>query len=132
MFFPHPKTGDSMSRFPRYLTAGALATSFLGAVLAGGPEPPKNVDPAALERTRESVKMIDDLYKSAVVSITARYVEQQSDTPAATVAKDVFEAVHKKGWHLARLVDATGKPKNKDNLPRTDFEKKAVAEIRGG
>jgi hypothetical protein len=67
--------------------------------------------------------MLDDLYKNAVVAITSHYVEKQADVPAAAVAKDVFEAMHKKGWHNARLVDATGKPKNKDNLPQNDFEK---------
>ena len=76
--------------------------------------------------------MLDDLYKTAVVSITSKYTEQQSDTPAAAVAKEVFEAMHKKGWHTARLVDATGKRKNKANLPRTSFEKKAAAAIKGG
>ena len=40
------------------------------------------VDPVALERTRESIKMLDDLYKNAVVLITKTYVEQQADTPA--------------------------------------------------
>jgi hypothetical protein len=29
-------------------------------------------------------------------------------------------------------VDATGKPKNKENVARTAFEKKAVEEMKGG
>src|SRR5262245_19244530 len=90
------------------------------------------VDPAALGRTRESIKMLDDLYKNAVVSITERYVEDQSHTPAAMVAQDVFEAMTKKGWHAARLIDATGKPKNEENVARTDFVKRAVARIKAG
>ena len=89
-------------------------------------------DPAALKRARDNVKMLDDLYKNAVVSITKKYVEQQSDTPAAVVAKDIFNAMHKKGWHNARLVAATAKPRNKANLPKTDFEKRATAEIKAG
>jgi hypothetical protein len=92
----------------------------------------KAPDPAALERTREQVKMLDDLYKTAVVGITATYVNQQSDTPAAAVAKKVFEAMHKKGYHTARLIDATGKPKSFDNVAESEFEKKAVKEIKGG
>jgi hypothetical protein len=92
----------------------------------------KAPDAAAVARTRESVKMLDDLYKNAVVSITNKYVELQSDTPAAAVAKEVFEAMHKKGWHTARLVDATGKPKNKANLPRTEFEKKGAEAMKAG
>jgi hypothetical protein len=117
----------------------ALISAWLGFASAYGPavrpalagdNPAPNS--AALERARESVKMLDDLYKTAVVSITNRYVEQQSDTPAAAVAKDIFSGMRQKGWHNARLVDATGKPKNKENLPMTDFEKKAAAQIKSG
>jgi hypothetical protein len=93
---------------------------------------PPETDAKALERTREKVKMLDDLYKTAVVSITDKYVDKQSDVPAAAVAKEIFEAMHKKGWHNNRLVDATGKPKNKDNAPQSEFEKKAVAEFKDG
>src|SRR5215218_1463068 len=89
---------------------------------------PTKPDPAAVERAREEVKKLDDLYKTAVVGITKTYVEQQADTPAATVAKALFEAMHQKGHHHARLIDATGKPKNKKNVAETEFEKKAVEE----
>ena len=92
----------------------------------------KAPDPASVERTRETVKMLDDLYKNAVVSVTNRYVDKQSDTPAAEIAKDVFTAMHKKGWHTARLIDATGKPKNKANVAKSDFEKKAVEAMNAG
>lgn len=117
------------------LALGGLILGLLPGRLAWAPvrgEDKKGPDKASLERTRESVKMLDDLYKSAVVSITQTYIEKQSDTPAAAVAKDVFAAMHKKGWHTARLVDATGKPKNKDNLPKTDFEKRAVEQMKAG
>ncbi len=114
-------------RSPRYLILGVLGLL----MLTVGAEK-KAVDKAGLERARQTVKMLDDLYKTAVVSITAKYVEDQAVTPAAAVAKDVFAAMHQKGWHHARLVDATGKPKNKENLPSTAFEKKAVEEIKGG
>jgi Protein of unknown function (DUF3365) len=89
-------------------------------------------DPVAVERARQHVKMLDDLYKTAVVGITATYVDKQDDTPAAAVAKKVFEAMHKKGYHKARLVDASGKPKSKDNEAVTEFEKKAVAAMKDG
>jgi hypothetical protein len=92
----------------------------------------KRPDPAALERAREEVKKLDDLYKTAVVGITQTYVDKQTDTPAATLAKAVFAAMHKKGYHTARLIDATGKPKSKENVAESDFEKKAVKEIQGG
>lgn len=87
---------------------------------------------ASLERTRAQVKMLDDLYKSAVISITSKYVNKQDETPAAAVAKDVFEYMQDKGWHKTRLLDATGRPMRKANVAKTDFEKKAVAAIKAG
>ena len=113
-------------RFAILTALGLLSLSLLQA------DEKKSPDPASVERARESVKMLDDLYKTAVVVITNKYVDKQGDTPAAEVAKDVFAAMHKKGWHHARLVDATGKPKNKDNVAKTDFEKKAVEAMKGG
>lgn len=92
----------------------------------------KGPDADALERTRQQVKMLDDLYKTAVVSITNNYIEGQASTPAASVAKDIFAAMHKKGYHSARLIDATGKPKNKANVAKTEFEKKAVEQMKAG
>lgn len=110
------------------LAVGALA---LGLGISHA-ESKKAPDKAALERTREKVQMLDDAYKLAVVSVTNKYVEFQSEAPAALVAKEVFEGMHKKGWHVSRLIDATGKPKNKGNVAKSDFEKKAVSEIKGG
>jgi hypothetical protein len=128
-----------MNRSLRIGVLAALVLVCLGFALGRGlaPRPAlaeekTSPNAAALERARETVKMLDDLYKTAVVSITSKYVEQQSDTPAAAVAKEVFEAMHKKGWHHARLVDATGKPKNKDNRPVSEFEKKAASQIKSG
>ena len=111
--------------------AGAFALSGPTAESVSAKEPSK-LDPAAVERARDEVKKLDDLYKTAVVGITKTYVEQQADVPAAAVAKVVFAAMHEKGYHDARLIDATGKPKNKQNVARTDFEKKAVAAMKGG
>lgn len=111
------------------LVCGADAPDVASSIRAADGKAP---DPAKVEQARATVKMLDDLYKTAVVAVTNKYVEQQSDTPAAAIAKELFDAMHKKGWHTARLVDATGKPKNKDNVARTDFEKKAVEAITGG
>ena len=90
-----------------------------------------SADPA-VERAREQVRMLDDLYKNAVVSITKSYVNHQDDRPAIMIAKDVFAAMKQKGWHSARLVDATGEPVNEDNAPKSDFEKEAFRRIRSG
>ena len=111
-----------------FLAIGIFSIRPLAVVAADQKAP----DPAAVERTREQVKMLDDLYKIAVVGITETYVNQQDDTPAATVAKKLFAAMHKKGHHFTRLIDVTGKPKNKDNDPESEFELKAAKAIKGG
>src|SRR6476620_1558863 len=116
------------------LAAGVAAT----VALSGPPaesvsaKEPSKPDPAAVERAREEVKKLDDLYKTAVVGITKTYVEQQADVPAAAVAKVVFQAMHDKGYHDARLIDATGKPKHKKHVAETELEKKAVGAMKDG
>jgi len=96
-----------------------------------GSQAKADADPA-LERAREQVKMLDDLYKNAVVSITKRYVGEQDKQPAIMVAQDVFGAMRKQGWHSAKLVDATGEPLNDANAPQSEFEKEAAREINSG
>jgi hypothetical protein len=121
---PGRKTVLSVGAF-----AAAIAAPFLGLLLTGpvlraqGP----GADPA-LERTREQIKMLDELYKNAVVSVNSRY----EGPPAIKVAKDVFGAMEKSGWHKAKLVDASGTPQNEANLPQTDFEKRAADAMRAG
>jgi hypothetical protein len=90
------------------------------------------VDEAALERTRTTVKMLDDLHKGYVVNITATYVEGQDKAPAAKVTKKVFKHMEQKGWGTGRLIDATGEPANPGNRPKTDFEKAAVEQMKKG
>ena len=87
---------------------------------------------AALQRTRKSVKMLDDIYKTAVVLITEKYVEDETDFPAGAAAVALFDAVKKKGWHEVRLLDATGDPIEKKNAAKDDFEKKAIKTLKSG
>src|SRR5262245_32419340 len=111
------------------LTAGALLWRPAPARTAGAASVPEK---AAVDRAREQGKMLDGLDKSAVVHITATYVKAQERTPAAAAAKKIFKDMEAKGWHVARLVDATGVPANKQNLPRTEFEKRAVNKLKYG
>ena len=46
-------------------------------------------DPAVL-RTRKTVRMLDDIYKTAVVLLTAHYVNDQDDLPAGTYQVRAF------------------------------------------
>lgn len=86
----------------------------------------------ALERTRETVKMLDNVYKTAVVLITTHYVNDEDDLPAGTAAIALFEAVGKSGTHQARLLDASGEPLEEKNAAKDDFEKAAVKQLKGG
>jgi hypothetical protein len=88
-------------------------------------------DPA-LERTRKQVLMLDDLYKSAIVLITDKYVHSDTDLPAGTAFQALFGAMKKKGWHEVRLLDATGEPIVAANAPADDFEKEAIKKLLAG
>lgn len=110
--------------------AGCLASA--GGAFGQGKKTETGPDKAAVERAREQAKMLDALYKTAVVGITKTYVNQQADVPAAVVAAEVFDAMKKGKFHDAKLIDASGKPKNKENVASTPFEKKAVEAIQGG
>src|SRR5262249_16834530 len=106
-------------------TVAALAVLIIVGSPSSAQEP---ADEAAVVRAREQAKMLDELYKNAVVSITQKY----DGPPAIKVAKDVFAAMEKSGWHKARLVDATEAPQNEANLPQTAFEKRAVKAMKMG
>jgi hypothetical protein len=87
---------------------------------------------AAVERTRKTVRMLDDIYKTAVVLITTHYVTEESDLPAGAAAIALFDAVKKKGWHEVRLLDVAGEPINEANVAKDEFEKKAIALLKSG
>lgn len=88
-------------------------------------------DPA-IARTRKIVRMLDDIYKGAIVLVTTHYVHDDDDLPAGTAFKEIFKTAKEKGWHEVRLLDATGDPYNEENVAADDFEKSAIKELKGG
>ena len=86
----------------------------------------------AVERTRKTVRMLDDVYKTAVVLITEHYVNDDDDLPAGTAAIALFEAIKKKGWHEVRLLDATGDPYDDKNTARDAFDREAIKQLKSG
>jgi len=86
----------------------------------------------ALDRTRKTVRMLDDIYKTTVVLITDKYVNTTDDFPAGSAAIALFDAINKKNWHQVRLVDATGDPYDDENVAQDDFEKQAIKELKAG
>ena len=93
---------------------------------ANGPKDP------AVERARREVRLLDDIYKTAIVLITTHYVDDKDSLPAGSAFKALFETVAKKGWHEVRLLDATGDPYEPDNAPKDGFEKRAIAKLLAG
>ncbi len=92
----------------------------------------KSVMNMELEHARKTVRMLDDIYKTYIVLITEEYVDDPSVLPAATLSKRVFESMNKKGWHKARLLDATGTPFNPENNPMDEFERDAINAMISG
>ncbi|HVA48594.1 MAG TPA: DUF3365 domain-containing protein [Pirellulales bacterium] len=129
-----------MSHFSaRTLAASGLILALSAASVAVLREPAADAADAAtaaknpdVERARREVKMLDDLYKTTIVFITNTYVDSKKDVAAGEIARDLFAAMREKGWHDARLVDATGHPTNDENVPHSSFEKAAIKRILAG
>ena len=87
---------------------------------------------AAVERTRQEIKMLDDLYKNALVLINEHYVNKPSDFPAATATKALFAAMEKGGWHEVRLLGLTDVIGDPDDAPKDAFEQAAAKKLVAG
>ncbi|HVK18318.1 MAG TPA: hypothetical protein VM533_15360, partial [Fimbriiglobus sp.] len=59
--------------------AGVVLAAGSGGPGVGAAEKAPKPKPEAVERAREHVKMLDDLYKTAIVGMTKTYVHQQLD-----------------------------------------------------
>jgi len=86
----------------------------------------------AVERTRQQIKMLDDLYKNAIVLINEHYVNKPSDFPAATAGKALFAAMNKNGWHEVRILGLTDVIGDPDDAPRDAFEKSTAKKLIAG
>ena len=76
--------------------------------------------------------MLDDIYKTAVVLITDKYVHDEDDFPAGSAAIALFDHVTEKGWHEVRLIDATGDPYDDDNVAQDEFERRGIQKLLEG
>lgn len=122
-----------MLNFRNLVVGGLLALcASMGLRVVWAQQNQSKVNDEAVNRTRETVKMLDDIYKTTVVLITDKYVHDEDDFPAGSAAIALFEAINKKGWHTVRLLDVTGQPYDAKNVAKDDFEKRAVEKIRKG
>ena len=111
-----------------------LFSVFVFQVLAGeGAKPEENKSPVrTVDQVRREVKMLDDIYKGGIVTITQHYVNDEETIPAGTAFKKLFESAEKNGWHRVRLLDATGEPLSDENVAEDEFEKSAINKLVGG
>jgi hypothetical protein len=89
-------------------------------------------DPAAIERSRKTVQMLDNIYKQTIVLITDKYVHDEDDYPAGSAAVALFATISKSGSHAVRLIDATGEPYEPANVANDDFEREGVKQLKAG
>jgi hypothetical protein len=90
------------------------------------------VDEAAVKRARKTVRMLDDIYKHAIVLITDRYVKSKKDYPAGRAAVKWLNDIGKKGWPKTRLIDVSGEPYSENNVAEDDFDKEGVRRLKAG
>ncbi|MBI3407809.1 MAG: DUF3365 domain-containing protein [Planctomycetes bacterium] len=110
----------------------ALAALLSSAGRSATQEKPTSEDSAAVERARKTVRMLDDVYKTAIVLITDKYVRDKKDYPAGRAAVNWFKAISDKGWHDIRIIDATGDPYNPVNVAKDDFDKEGIRQLKTG
>lgn len=122
-----------MRRFSMIALLVTAAVAAAGvATFAQTPSGEPKVDPRALGYARETVKTLDDVYKTAIVVFTDKFVSEEGDVPAGAFAVPWMEEVTKHGSHTVRLIDVTGEPIDDKNVAKTDFEKAAVKKIVEG
>jgi hypothetical protein len=111
---------------------GALAlAAFVTSAPATSPAQGKP-DPAAIEGARKTVRMLDNVYKTAIVLITDKYVKDKKDYPAGRAAIRWFSDISKSGSHEIRLLDVTGDPYGSANVAKDDFDKEGVKQLKAG
>ena len=117
------------------LVVGGLSVCVIvvaAVTLPGADQPEAKPDAAAVERTRETVKLLDNVYKNAVVLITETYVHDEDDFPAGAAAVELFKRTAKDGSHQVRIIDVTGMPYDEENVADDDFEREAVKQLKSG
>ena len=111
------------------LAAACVAFAWFSPVQSGETKGPSK---EAVDHARDMVQLADNMHKAYVIHITGTYVKAQESVPAAQIARKVYKHMEDNKFFTGRLVDASGKPMLDANVAKTEFEKKAVAAIKGG
>jgi hypothetical protein len=132
---PFSAEGGTMRRFLVPLLSLAVAALWLSlgsSHRSAAQDSSQPESPAAVERARKTVKMLDGVYKTAIVLITDKYVQSKKDYPAGRIAVNWFKAISQDGTHEIRIIDASGEPHGAANVARDDFDKEGIRQIKLG
>lgn len=117
------------------VTAVAVTTSMSGtANIAKAVEKATAAKPdsAAVERSRKTVQLLDNIFKQTVVLITDKYVHDEDDFAAGSAAVLLFKNISDSGDNKVRLIDATGEPYDEENVAKDDFEREGIKRLKAG
>ncbi|HCO22566.1 MAG TPA: hypothetical protein DIT97_05700 [Gimesia maris] len=125
-----------MLRIVTALGTIVLLFIFVGSGFAAADPPDKQSEKApseaALKRTRKMVNMLDEIYKTSIVLITDKYVNDDNDFPAGSAFVALFKSMDQKGYHKVRLIDLTGEPFEEANVAEDEFEKEGGKQLKSG
>ncbi len=117
-----------------HLVAGAavaLVGSLTVAAQSAAPTTaPKREDPALAE-ARMQIQVLTEFYRQAITEAHETWV-RDGTPPAATVLKQLFPLMEKKGWPRTQWLSVNGQPVNPANAPRDRFEEQAARALRRG
>ncbi len=118
----------------RFVTLGLALACGATLFTASAQQPAKQetASDAALARTKKQARMLDTLYKTAIVLITENYVDGKESMAAGDAFQAIFKSMKDNDFHEVRLLDATGDPYDSDNAPKNEFEQKAVKALLAG
>jgi hypothetical protein len=124
---------DRSQRATRAAVLGVLAMAVAAATLyAASVSATPAVERVSRAEAKRQVRMMDQIYKSAVVTTHKMYV-QDPGTPAAVIwAKQVINQMKGKGWPDARIIASHDRPLNPENSPTDKFERDAIAAFQKG
>ncbi len=114
------------------LAAVLILSSTKSTVVGDEPSVAKKPSKAAVERSRKTVQMLDNIYKQTIVLVTDKYVHDEDDFAAGSAAVLLFKNISKSGSHNVRLIDATGEPYEAANVAQDDFEREGLKQLKAG
>jgi len=86
----------------------------------------------AIERSRDTVKMLDNIFKQTIVLVTDKYVHDEDDFAAGSAAVLLFKNISESGDNKVRLIDATGDQYETANVANDEFEKEGIKKLKLG